>query len=194
MISSVTCCNKVNDVDKKSDRLQNIFGTKQILWNYSIFWPSDHFHETWYERCASGGHRSVVLHCTFLQSVTTLLLLWFYSPLLHLGSIFSFLILHTVGRTPWTGDQPVARPLPTHGINAHNTHIHALSGIRTHDPSVRAREDSSCLRPRMIGTTTLWVHEICWVGASRLPIQGREKMYGNRSQNNEQLPASFFLM
>jgi hypothetical protein len=26
--------------------------------------------------------------------------------------------------------------------------IHALSGIRTHDPSVRASEDSSCLRPR----------------------------------------------
>jgi hypothetical protein len=22
--------------------------------------------------------------------------------------------LYTVGRTPWTGDQPVARPLPTH--------------------------------------------------------------------------------
>jgi hypothetical protein len=30
------------------------------------------------------------------------------------GSLFSFLILYTVGRTPWTGDQPVARPLPTH--------------------------------------------------------------------------------
>jgi hypothetical protein len=28
------------------------------------------------------------------------------------------------------------------------TDIHALSGIRTHDPSVRASEDSSCLRPR----------------------------------------------
>jgi hypothetical protein len=26
--------------------------------------------------------------------------------------------------------------------------MHALSGIRTLDPSVRAREDSSCLRPR----------------------------------------------
>jgi hypothetical protein len=25
----------------------------------------------------------------------------------------------TVGRTPWTGDQPVARPLPTNRINAH---------------------------------------------------------------------------
>jgi hypothetical protein len=28
--------------------------------------------------------------------------------------LFSFLILYTLGRTPWTGDQPVARPLPTH--------------------------------------------------------------------------------
>jgi hypothetical protein len=28
--------------------------------------------------------------------------------------LFQFFILHTVGRTPWTGDQPVARPQPTH--------------------------------------------------------------------------------
>jgi hypothetical protein len=34
--------------------------------------------------------------------------------LLDLGRLFSFLILYTVGRTPWTGDQPVGRPLPTH--------------------------------------------------------------------------------
>jgi hypothetical protein len=27
---------------------------------------------------------------------------------------FSFVILYTVGKTPWTGDQPVARPLLTH--------------------------------------------------------------------------------
>jgi hypothetical protein len=32
--------------------------------------------------------------------------------------LFQFLNLYTVGRTPWTGDQPVARPLPTHRINA----------------------------------------------------------------------------
>jgi hypothetical protein len=32
----------------------------------------------------------------------------------YLGRLFSFLILYTVGRTPWTGDQPVARQLPTH--------------------------------------------------------------------------------
>jgi hypothetical protein len=39
--------------------------------------------------------------------------LWLYSPL-NLGRFFSFLILYTFGRTHWTEDQPVARPLPTH--------------------------------------------------------------------------------
>jgi hypothetical protein len=29
-------------------------------------------------------------------------------------AVFQFLSLYTVGRTPWTGDQPVSRPLPTH--------------------------------------------------------------------------------
>jgi hypothetical protein len=33
-------------------------------------------------------------------------------------------------------------------IKAQNTDIHALSWIRTHDPSVRASEDSLCLRQR----------------------------------------------
>jgi hypothetical protein len=44
----------------------------------------------------------------------TRLLLWLYSPLLGLGRFFIFLILYAVGGTPWTGDQPVARLLPTH--------------------------------------------------------------------------------
>jgi hypothetical protein len=30
-------------------------------------------------------------------------------PFLDLGRFFNFLIFYTVGRTPWTGDQPVAR-------------------------------------------------------------------------------------
>jgi hypothetical protein len=44
---------------------------------------------------------------------------------LDLDRFFSFLILYTVGSTPWTGDQPDAIPLPTHTeqhkhrINAH---------------------------------------------------------------------------
>jgi hypothetical protein len=33
---------------------------------------------------------------------------------LDLGRFSSFLIFYTVGRTPWTGDQPFARPLLAH--------------------------------------------------------------------------------
>jgi hypothetical protein len=85
--------------------------------------------------------------CQLLQ------LLWLYMPLLGLGRFFGFLILYTVGRTPWTGISPLqSLYLRTkhhkHRINAHNTHIHALSGIGTHDLSVRAHEDRLCLRPR----------------------------------------------
>jgi hypothetical protein len=51
------------------------------------------------------------------------------------------------------GNDPVEMPLSVHieehkhKINAH-TEIHALSGIRTHDPSFRGGEYSLCLRPR----------------------------------------------
>jgi hypothetical protein len=61
---------------------------------------------------------------------------------------------YTDGMTPWTSDQPVARPLPKHRTSQtqnkriHTPNIHILSGIRTHNPSVRASEDSSCLTPR----------------------------------------------
>jgi hypothetical protein len=48
--------------------------------------------------------------------------------------------------TPWTGDQPVARPLPNTKTEQLQTDIHALIGIRTHHPSMRADEDISCLR------------------------------------------------
>jgi hypothetical protein len=60
--------------------------------------------------------------------------------LLGLNRFFSFLILYTVGRAPWTGDQPVARPIRTH----RTTHC----GIRTHDRSVQPSEHSSCFTPR----------------------------------------------
>jgi hypothetical protein len=43
--------------------------------------------------------------------------IFFFSMALQLfrpWPLFQFLDLHAVGRTPRTGDQPVARPLPTH--------------------------------------------------------------------------------
>jgi hypothetical protein len=61
---------------------------------------------------------------------------------------------YTDDRTSWTSDQLVARPLPkyrttqTQNKRIHTPNIYALSGIQIHDPSVRANEDSSCLRQR----------------------------------------------
>jgi hypothetical protein len=72
----------------------------------------------------------------------------FCSPLLVPGRFFCYVILYTVGRTLCTSDQPVARPLPTHRINAD---IYASSGSRTHDPSLRTGEDGSCLTVRPAG-------------------------------------------
>jgi hypothetical protein len=75
--------------------------------------------------------------------------LWLYSPLLDLGLFSSSLIFYTVSRTPWVGYQPVARLLPaqrTAQTQNKHTDISALSGFRTHDLSVWAGEDSSCLR------------------------------------------------
>jgi hypothetical protein len=47
--------------------------------------------------------------------------------------------------TLWTDDRPVARPLPEENINIY---IHTLSGIRTHDPSLRVVENCTSLSPR----------------------------------------------
>jgi hypothetical protein len=57
------------------------------------------------------------------------------------------------GRTRWTSDQLIARlakhrTTQTQNKRIHTPNIHALSEILTHDPSDRASEDSSCLRPR----------------------------------------------
>jgi hypothetical protein len=60
-------------------------------------------------------------------------------------------LFYTDGRTPWMSDQSVSRPLPKHrktqNKRIHTPNIHALSGIRIHDPSVRESEYRSCLRP-----------------------------------------------
>jgi hypothetical protein len=66
-----------------------------------------------------------------------------------LASAFQFYYHFTDGRTPWTSNQLVARPLPKHRAtqtqNKHTPNIHALCGIR-----FRACEDSPlgyCDRP-----------------------------------------------
>jgi hypothetical protein len=49
---------------------------------------------------------------------------------------------------PWPFLQFSNRKAATYTENNTNTNIHALSGLRTHDPSAQASEDSSCLRQR----------------------------------------------
>jgi hypothetical protein len=60
---------------------------------------------------------------------------------------FNFLILRQlVGLLRWGISQP--KGVYLHEQRIEQTYIYALSRIRTHDPSVRANEDNSYLRPR----------------------------------------------
>jgi hypothetical protein len=55
------------------------------------------------------------LYATIHSSIHSFIHQWLHSPLFCSGLFFSFVIFsHKDGRIPWTGDQPVARPLPTH--------------------------------------------------------------------------------
>jgi hypothetical protein len=81
----------------------------------------------------------------WLLLLLLLLLLLYNSHLLGLGSFFSFLTVYTVGFLGRGISPSQVRYLHTEQTH---TDIHALSGIRTHDPSIRTSEDSSCFRPR----------------------------------------------
>jgi hypothetical protein len=76
-----------------------------------------------------------------------------YTVLLWCRGFHFSLDLYINGRTPWASDRPVTMPLRKHRTkqtqnkSTHTPNIHAVGGIRTHDHSVRASEDSSCLRP-----------------------------------------------
>jgi hypothetical protein len=70
--------------------------------------------------------------------------LWLFSPC-GPWPLFQFLNLYTVGRTPWTGDQP----LSTHRITqTQNKRTQTSTSRVGFEPYVQADEDGSCLRPR----------------------------------------------
>jgi hypothetical protein len=82
-------------------------------------------------------------------------LTYLFNPFLLYPTMSMFFFFHfdhfTDGRTPWTSDQLVARPLSKHRTtqtqnkHVHIPNIHALCRIRIHDPGFRASEDSTCL-------------------------------------------------
>jgi hypothetical protein len=51
----------------------------------------------------------------------------------------------------------------------HTRNIHGLSGIQTHDPSVRASEDSTCLRPRDYCDRETYKSAACILLTNKLP-------------------------
>jgi hypothetical protein len=77
--------------------------------------------------------------------------LWLYSPL-GLGRFFGFLKLYTLGRTPWTGDQPVGRPLLTHRTTSTQNKRTQTSmprvGFEPTTPVLKREKNGSSLRPR----------------------------------------------
>jgi hypothetical protein len=99
----------------------------------------------------------------FVFQIMTLVVETYTTSLIHLFSfnngstalcwfiVFSsVMFIYRDGKTPWTSALPSqGRHLHTgqhkQRINAH-TDIHTLSGIRTHNPSVRVSEDTSCFR------------------------------------------------
>jgi hypothetical protein len=103
---------------------------------------------------------------------------WFFQAIQGPVLLFSSIIIFTDDRTPWMRDQPIARPVPKHmttqtqNKHIHTPNIHALNVIRTHDPSVRASEDSLCLCPRgycdrlcycMLVITTLYLCSLLYL-------------------------------
>jgi hypothetical protein len=81
---------------------------------------------------------------------------YYYCSTVLLWALCAFLVSSSYAQSVWILGRGISMSqglyLHTeqhkHRINTHNTDIHALSGIRTHDPNVRASEDSSCFRPR----------------------------------------------
>jgi hypothetical protein len=112
--------------------------------------------EFWPASTKAGFHRRFRgIYYPYLQSkpVKHFHFKWFLQPLQGPGLFFSSVIIfYADGRTTWTSRKLVARPLPIHRTtqtqNKRIPNNHASSGIRTHDLTVRASEDSSCLRPR----------------------------------------------
>jgi hypothetical protein len=139
-----TCALCINDTALTLNIFVNWKKTKLTSSEFFIHWCRCF----WFRELTVCQHRNLC-HASIVFSF----FLYVSTTLVDLGLFFSFLTLYTADRTPWTWDNPSqGRYIHTgqhkHRINSHNTDIHSLGGIRKHDPSVRASEDGSCLRPR----------------------------------------------
>jgi hypothetical protein len=87
--------------------------------------------------------------------------LWLYNPL-DFGCFFSFWILHTIGRIPWTGDQPIARPLPTHKTQLQNKRTQTYIPRVGFEPTIPMFERAKSVHDldeaaTLMGTNFAWI-------------------------------------
>jgi hypothetical protein len=106
--------------------------------------------------CSCHRHQSISRHTNhqFSASIANRLgcrwfALWLCSPV----AAFSVsMVFHTVGRTPWTGGQPVARPQHTQRtIQTQNKRTQTSMPLVVFEPTIPVFERAktgSCLRPR----------------------------------------------
>jgi hypothetical protein len=84
------------------------------------------------------------------ETLSISLYLWRYSPFIEPWPLFSFLILYSVGRTPWTGYQPVARQVSTNRKTQTQYKRTQISmpwvGFETAVPAFQREKTGSCLR------------------------------------------------
>jgi hypothetical protein len=103
--------------------------------------------------------------CLGLLSPFLSLTFWLYNPL-DLGCFFSYLILYTVGRIPWTGDQLVARPLPTQKTTqTQNKHTQTSMPRKGFEPTIPIFErpksvHASDRAATVIGMSTLKIETV----------------------------------
>jgi hypothetical protein len=81
---------------------------------------------------------------------------WFYSPILGLGRLHETFRLisvsrsRTVGRTPWTGDKLVARPLLTAPSDCDDGEVGGMNGFDRENRSTRRKPAPTPICPPQI--------------------------------------------
>jgi hypothetical protein len=120
--------------------------------------------------------------------------LWHYTALSWaLAALFQFLgSFYTVGKTPWTEDQPVSRPLPAHRTaQTQNKRTQTSMPKVGFEPTISvflAPEDSSCLRRRghCDGQKWMYTFTILVLGTGwRLVVRFTPRLLYPRGKNSQ---------
>jgi hypothetical protein len=119
---------------------------QQVCNRSEPFTPPNYFTlYKYFEYITSGPHAKVLVTLLSVERSSPFIHQRLYSPSLGPGLFF---LLRRTGSLDGGSARRKATTYTQDNTNTERTNIHALSGIRTHDPRVRASEDSLCLRPR----------------------------------------------